>query len=351
MVKGRKIACAAVGAVLSAACATTLFLPLPKTAGRQGEVYRCVWDDGTVTSEGYAEAFSMLEGVGEDGVIELKRGTHVGRIEATEDFSAYCYALSEGSLTDLLLLGGGELSRIQRAALFREYGGAVYYSVDEFHYTGEGFVRENCGHAEEVVLLSGTLPAGYLAEKGATKLRLASGATLTADKLIGSKIAEISAPAPYKIEQDGLYLTVAGQRRLVAALPKVRSLTVAAADYMDQGALLACTSLAELTLPYAGNAARSAGTGYDGTFAWLFAEREGYRVPESLKRVKILGGKLISHCFYACPRLEEVDACGLAAEDVSIDAFADMVGWKRVHSPKSGLILQGVYRAVRMHGL
>ncbi len=342
MVKRKKILFLIVGAVLSAVCIFTLFLPFPKAVARAEENYRCVWEDGEETSESYASAFSMLQGIAEDGTIELKYGTHVGRITPGEDFYAYNDALSKGSLLDLLLLGNGELSRIERAALYEVYGGTAYYSADAFRYTGERVVRENFKHPEKVVLLSGTLGRSYLSQTGAKELRLASEAKFSADRLLGSRVEKITAAAPYCAENDLLYLDVAGQRRLLAAVPTARKLTVGDCDYADEGALAACTQLEDLTIPFAGNAKRNFGSRYDGTFAWLFSS-DGFLVPKTLKTVRVLGGKLVSRCFYGCPYLQEVNACGLSAEDVSDDAFADMVGWKCVHSSNGNLILTGKY--------
>ncbi len=342
MVKRKKILFLIVGAVLSAVCILSLFLPFPKAAARAEENYLCLWEDGRETFESYASAFSMLQGIGEEGSIELKQGTHVGRITPGEDFSIYNDALSKGSLLDLLLLGNGALSRIERAALYRAYGRTAYYSVDAFRYTGDKVVRENFEHPEAVVLLSGTLEKNYLARTEAKELRLAAEAEFSADRLLGSRVAKITADAPYYAENDLLYFEVAGQRRLLAAVPTTTKLTVGDCDYVDKGALAACTQLEELTLPFAGNAKRNFGSSYDGTFAWLFSS-DAFLVPKTLKKVRILGGQLVSRCFYACPELEEVDVCNLSAEDVSDDAFADMVGWKCIHSPNGNLILTGNY--------
>ena len=343
MVNVRRAAAAGLCVLLAAAGAATLFLPPPAALDKKGERYLCTWDDGSATEEDYLSAYSALDGIAEDGEIELKRGTHVGKIRASEAFSACNAVLSEGSLLELLRLGTGDISRIERAALFREYGGAVYYSVDEFRYTGEKVVRAGADRADRVVLLSGALPAGYLAEMGAREVRIAAEGEFSADRLLGSRVEKFSAAAPYLAENDALYLEITGQKRLIAGLPAATALTLSACDYADEGALLPCTALETLTLPFAGNTARSTGKDFDGTFAWLFSDKEGFAVPKSLKRVKILGGELVSHCFYACPDLEEADACGLRAEDVARDAFADMVGWKTVHSPNRDIILTGEY--------
>lgn len=345
MVKLRRILLIVSGVLLAAASVLTLFLPFPAALGTKAEVYLCTWDDGTITEENYLTAYSALEGVAEDGLIELKRGGHVGEIPVSEAFSERNAILSDGSLSELLSLGRGELSRLGQAALFREYGSAVYYSADEFRYTGEGIVHDNLKRAEKVILLSGALPANYLAEMGAGELRIAAVAEFSADRLLGSNIGKITAAAPYFTENDALYLGIAGQTRLVAAVPAAEELELSESDYADEGALLPCTALTSLTIPYAGNARRSIGTSYDGTFAWLFSSSEGFSVPESLKKVTVTGGQLVSRCFYACPKLEEVNACKLSASDIEIDAFADMVGWKTVHSPKSDIILTGNYTA------
>lgn len=347
MVKFKKIAAVLFCLAIAAACPAMLIFPRPKKAGAAGEHYPCYWDDGSLSDENYLSAFPDVVGVAEDGAIELKRGIHVGKIPTTNAFLECERALRFGLLSDLLELDCGGLSRIERTALFREYGGAVYYSFDEFRYTGAGVSHENADRAEQVILLSGTLPASYLASMGATALVLRGEAEFSADRLLGSKIEKIVAAAPYLFQEGALYLEVAGQRRLVAALPTATALVLSDADYMDEGALLPCTALEELTLPYAGNAKRTAGEAYDGLFAGLFAADEGFFVPESLKKVKILGGKLISHCFYACPHIEEVNACGLNADEISEETFADMGGWKIIHAPKTGLILQGDYTSHR----
>lgn len=346
MVTKKRVLRIAADSALAAVWVFMLFLPLPHKIAADKERYRCVWEDGTETQESYSAAYSALDGVSDEGFIELKRGTHVGRIDVKDEIlAAFNDILSEGSLAELLLIDSSCLSRIGRAALYREYGDVVYYSVDAFRYTGRRVLHEDVSHAEKAVLLSGTFPAGYLAKIGARELRLAAEAELSAEDLAGSRIEEISACAPYVALDHALYLDVAGQRRLIAAPPAATELTLSGYDYADEGALLPCTALASLVLPFAGNAARSAGSDFDGTFACLFSGEEGYAVPKSLKKVKIAGGKLVSHCFYACPFLEEADACGLRAKDIAIDAFADMVGWKIVHSPRGDIQLPGRYTA------
>ncbi len=347
----RSIALAALGGVLAAACTISLFMPPPTDAGKTGERYLCVWEDGSTTMESYSSAFALLDGVAENGAIELKRGDHVGEIAPTESFLACNEVLGKGSLLELTLLGKRApllleekaLTRIGKAALFREYGSTVYYSFDEFHFTGTQFVRGTAPSTERAVLLSGTFEKGYLASCGATSLRLAGEAEFTADRLLGSAVSSFEGEAPYIPSGDALLLESGGQMRLIAAVPTTRTLALPYSDYTDEGALICCTALEELTLPYVGSGARREGEAFDGSFARLFSDGKNYFVPDSLKRVKVLGGALEAHCFYACPDLEEVDACGLDPDGISKDAFADMVGWKTVHSPYPYLNLTGKY--------
>ena len=111
--------------------------------------------------------------------------------------------------------------------------------------------------------------------------------------------------------------------------------------FADEGALLPCEQLEEVEIPFAGSAQSSAGTLYRGEFAHLFSTGAEYCVPVTLKRVRVKGGYLISHAFYACKFVEEIDACGVSARDIERDAFADCISLKLLHTPRADVTLQG----------
>ena len=343
MVTARRILHAALCCAYAIACLFLLFFPFPEARAVSGETYRCRWDNGLLTEESYDSAFSALVGVSSAGAIALEREGRSGEISEDALLSRF-RTLQSGSLAELLQLDAENVSRLGQAALFYEFGNDVYYAGEEFVYAGGAICRGQRAAARAVHLVEGSLPRRYLSACGAKELYLSAEAEIAPAALEGSAVERITAAAPFASIGNALFLDTPGGRRLVAAAPAAEELSLAASDFADEGALLACTRLRSLTAPYAGSAASWTGSDYAGEFAWLFASSSGYSVPASLKKVKVTGGKLVSRCFYGCSAVEEVDVCGLDPAGIAQDAFADLANWKVLHAPGRGYALAGEYR-------
>ncbi len=336
MSRAKKFAKGAILFAFAALFVFLLFVPLPQTVGAAAEEEDVVWQDGTRETLSYSEAFSMLAGA-EGGDVLLESEGRTGRVAQGEAFAAVNAALSDGELAMLLIVGSSSFSRLGRAALFLEHGSTVYYAGEAFRYTGSRVERSASEAARRVVLSDGSLPAGYLASVGASELVLTAAAEFSAADLVGSRVTSARAVLPYLAEGEAVYLRTAGGTRLLAALPLLTSLEVAPCAYADRGALVPCGSLVSLTLPFAGSALHF-GSETEGMFAWLFLTKS-YDVPETLKSVKITGGSLIAHCFYACPDIEEIDVCGLDPAQISPLAFRDALGLLTLHTPRADVVL------------
>lgn len=322
IVKG--IACAAIAALFVLLSA----LPFPREAGR-AESFFCEWENGEVTEETYASASALLAGISDEGIL-LKREDLLGTVR-DEEAVRVCGILQGGSLFDLLTLDMGATSDLGRLALFREEGQTLYLADGErYRFTGSAVERTEEVFCKKADLLSGRPGSGFLAESGAAELVVGGSAEIAASDLVGSAVVSVRGRAPYASENGALLLDTPSGRRLVLAVGG-GTLVLPDSDYADEGALSACAGLVELDLPYVGASKR----GKDpGMFARLFVWEGEYRVPETLRAVRVRGGSLGEFAFYACPHLESVDACGLNAEDVSERAFSDMVGWKTLHVPR-----------------
>ncbi|MGN0822526.1 MAG: hypothetical protein ACI4NG_02005, partial [Candidatus Gallimonas sp.] len=233
------------------------------------------------------------------------------------------------------------LSPLESAAVCRMTERRLYYEGDCFRWTGERVERAEIRVAEEVVLLGGTLPRGFLRETCAGKLVVRSGAELNFLTLTDSVVTELSAEEPYALQNGCVTRKTAGVR-LVAGMPLAESVS-AEYDYADERALEACRAVKEAALPFAGNAPDETMTGYVGDFGYIFGRDESgaYLVPDSLVRVRIAGGALLPFAFYRCETLEEIDVCGVAAEKISAQAFENLPSLKRLHCPRSDLSLNG----------
>lgn len=321
--------------------AAALFLPPPARAGRAEETYVCVWESG-MTRESYASAYAGLAGAGQNGVL-LRRAGEEGVIAPTAAYLELYALLEEGSLERLLSASVQGVTRIERAALRRTYSARRWYADEWFAWTGEGFGRTSPPEHEvhTLTVFSGMPSAQTLARIGTERLIVRGEVPLSAADLVGTRIAELEMPAPYLVTDGVVLLDAAGGRRIVCALPVCETLVLPDADYADAGALLACSRLREVSIPFAGSARRSSSGAFDGTFARLFSDGEEFFVPSSLRRVTVRGGELCAFAFYACPGVEEVDCCAVAAEGVSRTAFSGMEGLRRLHCPRADLILTG----------
>lgn len=336
---GRKILTYALSALLFLGCALMVFLPLPHKLPKAGETYLCLWEDGTSTEEDYFTTYSALTGATQDGVgllREEKRGVVLG----STAFSALQTALERGDLATMERTDPSKLSRLEQAALVRSYGGTAYYAGGAFRFTGEGIAEGELGSVDRVALIIGSLPANYLETAGASRVFVGSLAEFSAEDLMGSCVKEIAAEAPYAVMQQALVLETAGGRRLIAAPAECTELTLPRTDFVDRGALLPLRSLTSLTLPYAGEALRPTSSRAT-EFAWLFADGDGFSVPQSLKTIKITGGIVAAYCFYHCPQAETIDLCGIPAEDVSPQAFEGLENLKELHTSRADLRLSG----------
>lgn len=325
--------------------ALPLFFPLPRTlSAGAGESYLCRWESGEETQETYASALRDLDGM-EEGVLVLGRDGMRGEISPGTECENAVSVLENGNMGELFALRTEGLARLERAALYRAYGERLWYAGEWFGWTGEAFARRSAGEAEEVVLLSGKISAARLLEAGTKTLFLRAEAEIDETTLCGTRVETVSAEEPYRAEGGCVCLSTAGGVRLVAGLPLATQIIVPAdTAFADEGALLACTEIAGLTLPFVGSAKNSAGSGFKGELAHLFSTGEQYKIPQTLRKIRVTGGSLVSHAFYACSMLEEIDACGLGYDDIAYDAFADCTGLRLLHTPRGNVRLPGNFR-------
>ena len=320
---------AAIGALLIAAVSVLLFaLPLPKSLSRAGTV-ECIWADGAST-ERYAEAYALLNGINADGSIALVRGDSAGRVETGEEFSVALAAFRTGNLSDLLTLDLNGLASLEYAAIVREYGETVFYAGGAFRLQGGKVLPDSPAYAREVVLLEGALPAHYLKDTGARRLDVRAAAELDADDVIASRIETVACEAPYLVQGNAVYRDTAGGRRLVTALPNCTSLVLSESDFVDRGALLACARLERLELSLGEYA-----------LGWYFQTANAYTMPEVLTNVTVSGGHVGEHCFYGFT-LAEVDLCRVEAENIAREAFLG-ANISRIHTPRADVALAGGY--------
>lgn len=302
-----------------------------------------MWESGE-TRESYASAYADLAGAGQNGVL-LRRAGEEGVIPPTAAYLHLRTMLEEGGLEQLLSASAQGLTRIERAALWRTYSARRWYADEWFSWTGEGIARAPQPEQEvhTLTVFSGMPSAQTLALIGTERLIVRGEYPLSAADLIGTRIAELEMPAPYLVRDGAVLLDTAGGRRIVCALPVREELVLPDADYADTGALLACSRLREVSIPFAGSARRPSGSGFDGMFARLFSDGEEFFVPSSLRRVTVRGGELCAFAFYACPGVEEVDCCTVAAEDIARTAFSGMEGLRELHCPRADLVLTGEF--------
>ncbi len=322
--------------------ALLFFLPMPKVSAVSEESYLCLWADGEETRENYFAAYADMVGMNDVGEVILERDGRQGSIPAGEACSAAFSTLEGGGLAELLQLKISGVSRLERAALYRRYQTRLWYADEFFAWNGEAIERAAARRAESLVFLAGSMTATRLTETQATRLYLRAAAEFDADVLTGTAVKEVVAEPPYFSEGNAVCLSTAGGVRLLAGIPTAKSVTVSEdVSFADEGALLPCTALEEVTIPFVGNVRSSQGTLYRGEFAYLFSTGKEFCVPASLKRVRVTGGYLSPYAFYVCKNIEEIDACGIPAQDVEKDAFAGCVSLKLLHTSRADVTLQG----------
>ena len=334
----KRVVSIALIAVLAFGCVFALFLPLAEKVGRSDE-YICVWEDGETTREKYAALYPCLDGITEAGNVRLMRGERYGEIEGSEALRAFL-AVSEGAdAAALFSLSADELEGLERAAVNLLLQDRLWYADGYFAWTGEGIAETEIKFCQRLVVLSGELPADALILSGAEELVLSSRVDALEALCTSHSVEQVALEEPYTEDGSAIYYEAAGVRRLVAAISGVTELIVEDVDFIDRGALLACDQLFFLDVPFVGSAANSMGANYDGMLAHLFSTGERYLIPKTLSFVRVRGGRLVSHAFYGCGNLQEIDACGVARENIASDAFVDCTSLRRLHTPRPNVAL------------
>lgn len=337
-----KILLAVARAVIICGMAMLVLLPFPTRKSTAAETYLCLWEDGTETEESYNAAFDAYDGADEETVFLLREGKR-GQIAAGEKYRGFMRTARHEGITQILAANTNGMTRIEKLAAYRVLAGTVFISGGQsFAFSGEGFSDTTKKRAQEIALLDGTLSAKRILEAGATALSIGAEATVTAATLDGTNIERVRAASPYLVNDGAIYLETAF-KRLVCGIPAARDLSLLDFDYADEGALLPCRELRSLDLPFVGSA--KSGGGMHGELAFLFSAGTEYRVPDTLKRVTVRGGTLVSYAFYRCTSLEEIDASALRAEDVETDAFLGCTNLRTLLSPRADVNLPGTFRA------
>lgn len=328
-------------ALFAAACLFCLFLPLPKTVS-QGEEYDCIWSDGSMSTESYSSAYQSLAGIDETHVLLARNGL-TGRIESKAG-GAY-FALENGDLGELLQCAASG-TRIGATALYRTFSKRVWYNGDYYVFTGRRVKRVSRATAGELVCLEGNVTSRLLKATNAETLYLRKNATVKTDLFTEGNVKTVYAEAPYSVSGGAVYLDTAGGRRLLAAVAGIHELTIGEeVQFLDEGALLACKNLQSLTLPFVGSVASPDGKEYSGRLAYLFSDGKEYRVPQTLSRVTVTGGRLGPLAFYTCADLEVLDVCGVDASEIAEDAFLGLDSLQVLHTPQQNVLLTGDFNA------
>lgn len=332
----------ALTAAFSLVWTALLFLPVGTRTGEAEESYECRWADGSVSVLNYDRAYPYLGGIGENGAISLLNGQTAGMVAASAEFSAAETALRSGGLGEILSVSASDTGRLERAALWRVYGETVWCAGGFFVWQGDRIERVSSAVGTRAVLLSGGMSASALASTGATRLEIRPDAEIFAKTFSGTAIETVTACAPYFYEAGALYRDTAGGRRLLAGIPSAESVRVRGNDFADRGALLPCLALRELTLGFIGSDPYASGGDGADLFVWLFSDGSEFRVPETLEKLRVTGGKIGEHAFYGCGGIREIDLCGMDADAISAEAFLSCTGLRRLHSPRP-VSLAGAY--------
>ena len=202
------------------------------------------------------------------------------------------------------------LSRLESAALFREYGDMLYYDAgDFFAFDGERVKPTAIGVAEKVFFTGGELTGALLVRTEAQTLVIGDDADFSYKTLYGTA-ATAEGRNRYRIAGGAIVDTSLGGI-FAAGQPLFEEIAVPDVAVCARGALLPCKKLLSLSLPFVGSGPVAAGEEYVGELGYLFTEGQDYFVPDTLKQVTVRGGALVSFAFYHCPALEEIDACGV----------------------------------------
>ncbi len=339
--KGRKWLLAVLALLLAAVYIALLFLPYPRAVEFPRDSYRVVWSDGSVTEENFASAASLLDGVGENGEILLRRDGLTGSCFDVENVKAAREILEGGELA-LMLSMDFSLDRLGSAALYHVYGGTLYFDAgDWFAFTGERAELTQIRKAGRVFFTGGDLAASALLSTEASTLIVGDLAEFSYKTIDGTAVT---------VEGRTRYLTVDGAivdaelgGSLAAGQPLATQISVPDVAASKLGALLPCKRLVSLDLPFLGSGPVAAGEKFRGELGYLFTDGNAYFVPDTLKRVRVRGGALISFAFYACASLEEIDACGVDPDAIERQAFAGLENLRTLHTPQKDVVLTGEF--------
>ncbi len=329
----------AIGAVFTALYAVLLCAGLlcGVTPVTEAERYLCEWENGAVTEEEEGALAACCTGVSETGdALFLREGVR-GRVPLGEELAHAVSVLGGNDFSAIAAYSFGGLPSLARAALDLSFKGRLYYA-DGFFVWQNGLSAAQTREGEELVVFG---EMSVSARKGVTAKRLTLTSTAQVDGLTEHSFSEFRAEPPYEAADGALYLHTAGGKRLVTVCANAGELVLGEYDFADRGALLAAGKLLSADLPFVGSSLSLAGTDADGMFARLFSDGASFRVPETLFRVKVRGGALVSHAFYACPHLAEIEACGLDPSSVAADAFADCRELRLLHVPRDDVLLTG----------
>ena len=124
---------------------------------------------------------------------------------------------------------------------------------------------------------------------------------------------------------------------------------------IGEGAFYGCSSLTDITLPFVGKSANVSETGIDTLFGYIFGasksdldshslgdgskqitvfDNKDFSIPESLKRITILGGKVVDGAFADCDAIESI-VLGQGVKNIGKYAFYDCDALKKVEIGKS----------------
>lgn len=327
--------------IASVACLILLVFPFGRELSGN-EFYECVWADGSVTGESYSSAYQSLVGMDEGGIVLLRNGL-TGRVKSE---ARRVYETLEEGGRDELLYCFAEGTRIDRAALYRTFSDRAWFDGNYYIWTGTKIERVSRVKKSELVVLSGKVSARVLRECGARSVSLRAEAEVTTGTFASGGVKVLRVQPPYEISGGALYANTAAGKRLVAALVGAEELAFDSdLKFIDEGALLVCDKLVSLTLPFLGSAESPDGAEYKGELAHLFSDGAEYRVPQSLARVKVTGGRIIPFAFYACSGLKEIDVCGVSEKDIAETAFTGLSSLEILHTPKKSVILTGDFTA------
>ena len=328
------------GAVLlTAACLFSLCLPFAKSISGN-EIYECVWSDGSTSKESYTSAYQSLAGMDEMHIL-LARGGMTGKIKSA---AGQVYSVLESGDLGELLACTYQGTRLDAAGVYRTFSKRVWYSGEYFVWTGKRVKRVSSAKGEELVLLNGSIPSRVVQETNASTVYLRANASVKADAFAGSNVKYLRTEAPYSVVGRALYMETAGGKRLIAALPTVKKLTLdGALKFADEGALIACQSLTTLTLPFFGSAVSNHASKSAGEIGYLFSNGKEYRIPKTLSYIRVTGGRIAAFAFYACPHIKEIDACGVDPNEISEQAFLGVNALEVLHTPKRGVLLTGEF--------